>query len=151
MGRCNYSNIGFGMTEREAFNNACEKAMEEHGHEQGYSGDINSDSGEVRMKVQCLVKPKKGKQCKVTKEVQKGTRKWETVFEITDYHSYNVIETVSTTQGDAIKRAKELASARCKVMYINIVKRLVTGNGQIARIEPPKHTMGKWFFSGKAG
>ena len=81
MGRCDYYIIGLGMTEAEARQDAMNTAEREYGHQEGYSGQINSSTGEDD-RSRCLVKPKPAKTCNVEKYVQVGARKWETVFKI---------------------------------------------------------------------
>ena len=45
MGANNYIARGFGKTMNEAYRECVEEAREEHGHEQGYSGEINCSAG----------------------------------------------------------------------------------------------------------
>jgi hypothetical protein len=42
MGAVDFSIIGFGKDVYEAYRTACEEAEEEYGHQEGYSGQINS-------------------------------------------------------------------------------------------------------------
>lgn len=160
MGRCNYYAIGYGMTEREALANAREMDLAESGHQDGYNGGIASSTGE-NDKSKCLVKPKKPKSCKVDKVVQKGARKWETVFRIEPKWGFsrrssgeNLLDLrsaeVKTTQGDAIKKAKEMALEFNQEFSVSIEKRLVDSDCCIATVTPNKSQMGKWEFTGIA-
>lgn len=45
MGACAFLRVGRGTTDRQAYDNAYEAAVEEKGHQEGYSGDLNSKDG----------------------------------------------------------------------------------------------------------
>ena len=151
MGRCDFSCVGYGMTEREALRDAKDSAMEENGHHEGYSGDINSATS--RIKSVCLVKPVPAKRCTVDKTKQEGTRKWKTVYVVCEagFHSRHGNEVASRdTQGEALKFAKDYALKHNTTVTIDIQKVLDNGSTRVARITPNKATMGKWRFSGDA-
>jgi hypothetical protein len=152
MGRCDYSQVGYGMTQSEAHRDALESDRNENGHQDGYSGGMSSSTDE-NDKVKCLVKPKQAKKCTVTKIKQEGTRKWETVYVCSPYRSYGTercdIIHVKTTQADAIKKAKELALKHNVNYVINIEKHL-KGESKIATVAPAQSTQGKWLFTGTA-
>jgi hypothetical protein len=147
MGMTNFSAIGFGMTEQEAKRNALEMDREENGHQEGYSGTIGSAVGQIKSK--CLQKPKPAKTCAVKRDVQKGTRKWETVFVLKDWYG-KTLATVRTTQGDAIEKAKYLAIQQGNSVKIEIKKVLVNDSSIIATVSPKKSIQGKWLFTGDA-
>ena len=152
MGRTNYYQEGYGYTEQEARSDALSEARDEYGHQEGYSGSMASATTE---KVKCLVKPKRSKTCLVDKTVQKGARKWETVFVIEQTWgfsggNYPKGKVVRGTQGEALKEAKRMALANQQEYTVRIDKRLSTGSNEIARIKPKKSTAGKWAFSGEA-
>jgi len=153
MGRQDFSCVGVGMTEAEAKEYARKEARDYSGHQEGYSGDINSAT-ECHSKM--ISAPKFAKSCKVEKAVQKGARQWETVFVIEPIwgfsEGYNNKERaeVKTTQGDAIKKAKEMSLKFNKTFSVHIEKRLVTGDNKIAEITPKNSTAGKWKFWGLA-
>ena len=42
MGAINFDRASYGKTLKEAYERACEDATNEVGHQEGYSGDINS-------------------------------------------------------------------------------------------------------------
>ena len=151
MGRCNWSQIGWGINEREARKNALEEDRAENGHREGYSGSMSSSVYENTAR--CLEKPKVAKTCKIDKSVQTGARKWETVFVIEPQWSETGLgsETMRNgTQGAAIKRAKELALRNQREYTVRIDKRLVAGSNLIAAVAPKKSKRGKWLFSGEA-
>jgi hypothetical protein len=156
MGRCDYSQMGYGMTEQEARRNANAEARDEHGHEDGYSGGMNSSTHEDD-RSKCIVKPLPAKSCKVEKDVRKGARKWVTVFKIEpkwgfsdgNYNSRHHAE-ITTTQGDAIAKAKSMALEFNKEFTIDIDKRLENGSSRIASVAPKKSRQGKWLFTGTA-
>lgn len=148
MGRCDFSNVGYGMTEAEAKRDAQESAREENGHCDGYSGDINSATS--RIKSECLRKPVPAKRCTVDKTTQKGTRKWVTKYVVVGggFHGDDI--TSKNTQTEATKYAKEYAIKHSARVSIEIRKVLEGGDTRIATISPNKSTTGKWRFSGEA-
>lgn len=151
MGRQDFCCIGRGMTEQEALDNAIADARDEYGHQEGYSGAINCYT-ELHSK--CLKKPRVAKRCNVEKQVQKGARKWETVFVIEPVwgfsgSNYSRTETRGT-QGEAIKMAKEMALKNNKEYQISIEKRLVGSGSRIATVSPKNSEVGEWKFWGEA-
>jgi hypothetical protein len=149
MGRQDYSVTSEGMSYGEALRGAIEDADREHGHEEGYSGAINSDDGGMQSK--CLREPKPAKRCVVEQKTNKGARKWETVYTINSRWGGNHEGAlVRTSQGDAMKKAKELAIKNNTTMIVTIKKRLVEGVSEIAEVSPGKSTEGKWKFWGLA-
>jgi hypothetical protein len=149
MGRQDYSRIGRGMTQREARNNAIADAQEYSGDQEGYSGDMNCATDENPTK--CLKEPKLAKTCTVQKNVQKGARKWETVFILCNgWHGGDSLTLRNVTQGAAVKEAKRLALRNQCSYSVSIEKRLSQGSNEIATISPKKSTLGEWLFSGMA-
>jgi len=155
MGREHYSRVGYGFTEHEARQNAIAEATAENGNQEGYSGDINCDTGEDSQS-KCLEKPVQAKTCIVDKTVQKGARKWETVFVISPiwgfsgHYNPRKHAEVKTTQGDAIKKAKAMAIEFGEEFGIEIEKRLIGSKSRIATVKPKKSKKGKWLFTGMA-
>jgi len=148
MGRTSFSTTGYGMTEREARRDACDDARDENGHQDGYSGDIQSSTYEES---KCIVKPKPAKQCTVEHQNIGVTRKWETMFVISarcDFHGGEL--GWEKTKGAALKKAKELAIKHNKTMSIVIEKRLVGKGRDVASVSPKKSILGKWKFWGEA-
>jgi hypothetical protein len=137
------------MSEREARCASCDEALEMNGHQEGYSGDINSSRTENS---KCLIKPKAPKGATVEHFNNGVTRKWETLFIINEKHGYTHGEEMGSanTKGDAIKKAKELAVKHNCTMAITIEKRLVGRGREIADVKPKKSVMGKWKFWGVA-
>jgi hypothetical protein len=151
MGRTNYSALGYGYTEREAYRNALEIDREHHGHQEGYSGTIGSSTHE-NDKAVCQRKPVIAKRCTVDKVTNKGTRKWKTVYVLspTVASMFDAVRVVDGTQAEAIKKAKELALEKQCTYSIDIEKRLVHSSSTIATITPQKSVTGMWLFTGTA-
>jgi len=150
MGKCDYSQIGYGFTEREARRDAIEAATEEYGHHDGYSGQMNSAISE---KSKCILQPKRSKTCKVEKVPQKGARKWETIFIVEPVWASTGGKTVilkNSTQAKALTKGKELVLEHHCEYKITIDKMIVQGNAEVARITPKKSQKGKWEFTGEA-
>jgi abortive infection bacteriophage resistance protein len=154
-----------GMSMTEAFNRAVDDARDEYGHQEGYSGHINScefegdrtsqwkNSSNKKKFIEdlqenapkravygiCLKEPvaSKLKTKSIVKRIpQKGTRVYETV-----YIAYNlsldqeVIKPQKTITA-AIKLAREWTEKNDKRCFVKIDKRLVKGNSTCAEIEP---------------
>jgi len=151
MGRTNYFVRARGYSENEARQNALADDREYNGHQEGYSGTICSSTGEAD-KVKCVKKPKLAKRCAVSKNVCKGARKWVTVYDVKPVYGSRVGQTarIKTTQGDAIKKAKELALKNQTAYQIFISKELENSKPEIAFIQPSKSEQGEWEFSGIA-
>ena len=151
MGRQRYEEIGRGFTEEEARRDAIEQARDYHGHEEGYSGGMNCATGEED-KVKCLKKPKLAKSVKTVKNVQKGARKWETVFVIGQPYGYASDRKTlrGVTQGEAIKEAKRMALDKQIEYTVTMKKELVQGDDKIATVTPKKSERGEWLFTGLA-
>ena len=152
MGRCNYSQIGYGFTVEEARRNAITSAENEYGHQEGYSGAMNCSTKSNAPK--CLEKPIVSKTCKVEKVekmVQKGARKWETVFIIEPTNDFNKRKVLrNSTQGKAMAEAKRMAIEHQQKFIVSIDKELVSGHKDIATVSPKKSKMGLWLFTGEA-
>jgi hypothetical protein len=148
MGRCDYYAEGYGLTQQEAFIDACNRKREEYGHQDGYTGTILDDTGEENMKVKCIRKPKPAKRCEVKWEPQKGTRKWVTKYLAQDFHGKTMV--VADSKAEVLKGARKKALTSGERLYIRIVKRLENGNQEIGVVEPKKQTLGIWGFGGIA-
>lgn len=167
---------------RDAFKTAYKEASDEYGHQQGYSGQINcteltadktAEYKRAKDKDQFLRDllnnvPKRetwgveliapvGNKNKVKSTVeiegQKGTRVWETRFNVVKY-THNVIPdrviASEKTQGAAIKKARSHTEATQETTRIEIEKILVGSKPQVARITYKKSTTeapGKYFFA----
>lgn len=148
----------------EAWKIAQEEAEEEHGHEQGYSGNLNCCEFEedVTYKLRnmspkkleqwmydnvekreaygyCKVKPKgnTNKTKSVVKNIpQKGTRKWETVY-IAETMGWNGgMERVrASTQTECVKKARAWVEKNPdQSLSIRITKELTKGNIKCAEV-----------------
>ena len=148
MGRQRYSRDGYGMTQAEAQNNAYNDAERENGSQDGYSGDMNSDDGNMRVK--CIRKPKPAKRCTIQKETQKGARKWVTKYVVQSRWLDGDIYNEYDSQGEGMKKAKEFVLATGKEVGVKIIKRLENGSNRVAVVSPKKCEMGIWRFSGEA-
>jgi len=153
MGRQSFECRGYGMSEREALNYAMDDARDEFGHQEGYSGTINSCD---QIKSKCVKQPVQAKRCIVDKKVQKGTRKWVTVFIIeprstfgNEFHSRRQ-ELKNSTQAAALKVAKEMALKYNQEFAVAIVKQIESGGSTIATVTPNKSERGEWKFWGEA-
>ena len=49
MGGCNFSDMAFGKTVADAYRNACDEANAYNGHQEGYSGDIQTTAGYIEI------------------------------------------------------------------------------------------------------
>lgn len=146
MGRQRFHTVGCGMTQQEAFNNAVENANEEHGHQEGYSGAINSYDGSG-LEVKCLVKPVKASKCQV-EDLKPHNLKWTTYYWVsTRFDDRYVGKTLK--KADALKMAKDYALAHNEVVVIEL-KKVADKNTEVARISPKKSVQGKWSFAGDA-
>jgi len=162
-----------------AFKKACGYAEEEYGHQQGYSGEINScefvkdvthllktmkpnqliDYIEKNVSKReawgfCLTPPKVNTnkvKSKVTVNPQKGTRKWETIY--VAYHRGDQILS-DNSQTNCIKKARAYVEKNPNTrLTIQIEKRLVSGNQNCATIEYKSSTNesdGVYIFVGLA-
>ena len=160
--------VTFGVTKKaksmtEAFNELYREAKEEHGHEQGYSGDINSTrltadkTNEYRAakdKVKFIKEldervPKwetwgveleapKANNNKVKSSVaitpQKGAKKWETRYVVYDIQSDSDVAS-EKTQGAAVKKARAHTEKTQHTTLIDITKVMTKGNSRIGRVQ----------------
>ena len=175
MGACSIHVTATGMSMREAFNNAVEEAEREHGHEQGYSGAINccelvktvknglfSDQ-DILLNTEkrevwgyCTQEPitnQNKTKSAVENFPQKGTRKWETIYSIEDYHGEEIASAKSQT--DAIKKARLMIEKEPQMRRLNIVitKKLIEGNTKCATVtykSSNKERKGNYTFVGMA-
>lgn len=148
MGTCSYCCIGVGMTEKEAERDARQQASACNGHQDGYSGDINSAR---TMNAKCIKQPKPAKRCTVEKTVQKGAKKWGMVFVIEPKNTFGRYgSSIKNSKTEAIQMAKELALRHNMDYSIKVEKRLINGNPEIACVKPKKSEMGEWKFWGEA-
>lgn len=153
MGQTDYYTQGKGMTERQALQDAEDQATDYYGHQEGYSGTINS---RVTLKSRCVTQPKRATKCK--KERSKSNpRKWKTVYTLSPCGFYeNEMERERLTVdfdgtiANAIKEAEKLALKYNVEYTVEIRKKLIEGTSHVASITPKESVMGIWEFSGLA-
>lgn len=180
MGASQFRTVGRGQTIREAYNEAVEAAREEYGHQEGYSGEINSThsltdatkdfqkSGLSREKFIekeyetcskgyalgiCIEEPK-GNTNKVKSQVEHiiepGTKKWILRYAVYDYD--NLLKSFNT-KGDAVKYARAYTEKTTKRTSIEMKKTLEKGSSKVATVTYKQSTQerpGKWIFFGWA-
>jgi hypothetical protein len=180
MGACTFRTYGLGKTIGDAYDSACENALEEYGHQDGYNGTISTTSGfsditskfksskkslvdfindkyESMSKRDCYaicVEESKSNNNKIKSQVdhnvEKGTKKW-----VLKYVVYEYDHQISShnTKGDALKAARAYTERTQKSTSIIMEKKLEKGNSQVARVTYKKSTNeknGKWIFFGWA-
>jgi len=149
MGTQSYSAVGRGMTQAEARQNAVEQDRAENGHQEGYTGTIGSSRSDSTEKVVCIKQPKKAKRCNVEKVVQKGARKWETVYEVYGGYESDIPIAKEKTQGAAVKKARAHTEKTQTTTYIEIVKRITNGSPSVGTIRyktSKSESKGKYLF-----
>ena len=161
MGRESFFNRVKSSSMDKAYRTACADARDEHGHEQGYSGDINATSGGYTDKTKhykasglslqeyiikyesedtigiCTKESKENTnkiKSVVKHEVFKGTRKWELVYEVETKWGDNVLGT-KDNKADAVTLARNHTEKTHEATVINIKRKLVGSNSRVAVIE----------------
>jgi hypothetical protein len=180
MGACTFRTTNSGKTMKEAYDSACEIAIEEYGHQEGYNGtittthgfrDVTSDFKRSKKELSqfisdaydklnkrdcwgiCIDEPKENKnktKSQVEHIVEKGTKKWVLKYVVYDYD--NLIGSYNT-KGDAVKSARAYTEKTQKRTTISMEKKLEKGNNQVARITykpSPNEKNGKYIFFGWA-
>lgn len=174
MGACNIRVRARGMNINEAFKNAQEEAQAEYGHQEGYSGAINCCSlvktiskGDYTEE-EILENTQKrdvwgyesinpiGNDMKTKSVVenfpQKGTRKWETVYNVVDWNGSIIISERSQTE--AIKKARTYVEKnQDRIVEVVIAKKLIEGKvicAQIRYKKSSKERIGEYIFIGWA-
>lgn len=168
MGAINFERTSYGKTLREAYEKACEDATEEVGHQEGYSGDINSTSGvldkteefkrskkSIRDFVEesfeaipkrscwavCLTEPilnSNKVKTKVDNIVTTGTKKWILKYKVVDYRGNTIFS--ENTKGEAIQKAKEYVENYHGTLSVHLSKELSEGDTKVATISYKKGT-----------
>lgn len=152
-----------GQTIEEAFNKVYDEAQQYSGHQEGYSGDINSCSftKDVTSMLKtmsirqlesymedncpkgeawgyCIINPvlnKNKTKSMVSVNPQKGTRKWKTVYKAVDPWSDRIIA-LDESQTQCIKKARVYVEKNPDVkLKIIIAKELVEGNVECALVK----------------
>lgn len=178
MGAISVSIEGRGQTMQEAFISLQKQAEEEYGYDH-YNGKINNceltgdwthkynkrnldklyDEAINKLHKPCVIgictkEPKKNKnkvKSVVNRTPQKGTRKWVTKYVGTDWDGMPVCE--ANTLTECIKKARAHTEKTQQRVYIDIEKRLETGNKRCATVEYKKsksEELGTYIFFGWA-
>lgn len=171
-----------GASMRDAFDQAVREAEREYGTDY-YNGEINncelrgdktkeynaakdkkkflddlledlSKREVVGIELEAPVKNTNKVKTKVEIIPNKGTRQWETTFEVEkSFDPSGQIHAVGKTQGDAIAKARKLCEAQKETFEVVIRKRLVKGGSRVATIsykQAGKEKEGKYLFIGWA-
>ena len=180
MGAQEFQVSGRGKTSNEVYRSLYDEAEEEHGHEDGYSGYINSTHGfqevtsrfkssgkkiqdyiDIRLEHMakdnceciCVEEPKSNTnkvKSKVEHIVEKGTKKWVLRFFVYDRDD----EVGSAlTKGAAVNLARAYTEKTTRRTTIHMRKVLEKGNTLVASIDYKHSTtekLGKWVFFGLA-
>jgi hypothetical protein len=178
MGGNYFTNQLSGKSMQDAYNKARENAEEEYGHQEGYSGEINSTydcidvtklykssnktlnafidsfSTEKGAAYCICLKPPVANDCKIKSKVehviQKGTKKWVLMYTVNDCD--NIIGS-KPTKGEAIKLARQHTEKTGKNTYISMGKKLEKGSPDVAKVvykTSSKEKQGEYFFFGIA-
>jgi hypothetical protein len=153
MGRCDFTAYGEGFTQKEAFDDAVNKADEVYGHQEGCSGQINSlieDNEETPFKATCIKNPINPK--KVTFErVNTNLRQvWTSKYTVVYNGGRLREEDFFDTLLEAKKFAKKIALEKRSAVQIHKKKVIVEGSTLIYDVKPEKAEKGKWKFEGTA-
>jgi len=163
MGASWFQNTHTGKSMSKAYNNACEDAREEYGHQDGYNGTITTTHGftdltqdfkrskkDIHTYIDsqterigkrecgaiCIQEPIENKnktKSQVEHIVTHGTKKW--VLKYVVYNEYNdqLIGSFST-KGDALKKARDITEKHQTSTYISMEKMLEKGDRTVAKI-----------------
>jgi hypothetical protein len=163
MGRQSFYNKVQSSSMDKAYRNACADAKDEHGHEQGYSGQINATNGYTdrtsHFKASGLsineymnkhennydneacgicIKDAKSNTNKIKSvvkhEVFKGTRKWELTYVVETKWGDNQIGS-KDNKADAVTLARKHTETTQEGTVIRIERKLVGSNSRVATIE----------------
>lgn len=163
MGAQSFETRSRGKSAKEAYDKAVEIAEDEYGHQQGYSGAINSSAGyrDVTAKFKASGKSLDkyiseridalskfdGAECICIKEPQTNTNKIKSQVEhvvekgtkkwvlkyVAQSHRVGTIKTCDT-KGDAVKAARKYTEETGNSSYVEMQKVLENGNTVTARI-----------------
>ena len=140
---------GEGWTEREALMDALDNDEREYGHQDGDGGGAGSMRGVVDTKM--VRKPVRAKRVKIKKStVRKGPVKKAFVLSRVWHGSSSISRdkrfyTQYTTQGDAMKAARELVLEYGEELSIDL-KAFCVGDTHLANIVPQGAQPGLWRF-----
>ena len=166
MGACSIVVSATGKNMRDAFKNAVEEANEYYGHQEGYSGAINTcelvkdvtskrptmhpddlerwiidNTGKREVMGYCARQPKLNEnkiKTQVINTPQKGTRKWVTKYHGVDRWTGNIVVRADK-QTECIKKARAYVEKNPNsTIVIEIAKELAEGNRKCAEIKYKK-------------
>ena len=181
MGAQEFRTSARGKSLRDAYDTAVADAEQEYGHQEGYSGEINS-TGSLKDLTDEFKRSKKqlsqfmaealdgcpkwmcyavcteeaiGNKNKTKSQVKHvvtpGTKKWVLKYVV---HSSSGNIGAFNTKGDAVKAARAHTEKHLGTTVIDMEKRLEKGSSKVAEITYKKATNereGKWIFFGIAG
>jgi len=153
-----------GMSISEAYRDAVRLAEQEYGHQQGYSGEINSTGGVIDLTKSwktsklsinkfiaktekentltkgnaygiCTLDPKKSPN-KIKSHVEHNVEKGtkKWVLRYVISTSEDDYITSCVTKGEAVKAARKYTESTAKTTFVNMEKVLETGSSRVARI-----------------
>lgn len=171
MGASWFQQTGYGKTLKNAYDNACEEAEVEYGHQEGYNGTISTTHGvkdvtdkykNSKMSLEnymhsqkevlnkrdccaiCLQEPvgnKNKTKSQVEHLVTPGTKKW--VLKYVVYDDALRMITSCDTKGEAVKKGREYTEKHQSSTYICMEKTLDKGNKKVAIIKYKRSTTEK--------
>lgn len=164
MGTVRFQKTGRGSNAQEVYKNLVEEAEQEYGHQQGYSGDINSTHGFRDMSVDfknsgkkledyinirfrgmgsrdceciCIEQPKQNPnkiKSQVEHIVEKGTRKWLLKYRVTRGWRGDEVIGIKDSKGDALKIARDYTEKHKIDTHIEMIKVLEKGSTKVAKV-----------------
>lgn len=165
MGTVRFQQTGRGSNAQEVYSNLIEDAKQEYGHQQGYSGAINSTHGFRDMSKDfknsgkkledyinlrfrdmdsrsceciCIEEPKSNPnkvKSQVEHVVEAGTKKWLLKYRVTAGWKGDHIVGVKDSKGDAIKIARDYTEKHKVETQIEMIKVLEKGSTVVAKIK----------------
>lgn len=173
MGNQSFQITGKGQTNSEAYSDLVEDANIEYGHQEGYSGAINSTYGftDVTKKYKdsgkklqqyiddaitridsgscqciCLEEPKANTnkiKSQVEHIVEAGTKKWLLKYKVSTGWREDRVIGIKDSKGDAVKLAREYTEKHKTGTQIEMVKVLDKGSTVVAKIKYKQSTTEK--------
>ena len=142
---CKFADIGYGMTEKEAYQDAIKRAEVEFGKD---SGHINSIDKKYKLVVKRVSPPKPPRRSIVKRSIKSGgRRKWTKGYSL--YAKGNLVGSHGDRE-EAIKIAKDYSAKNQIVVDIEMEMFLLHGESRIATVTPRPWHFGKWLFRGTA-
>ena len=148
MGACSFVDVGYGMTQEQAMEDAIRRANEESGHKNGYSGRINSLIICEPLTATLLEKPIPPKTCDISTCNKDDEQIW-----ITKYIARTTTGIFICSKDlflETVKEAEQYAIEHNVKVIVSITKEPAQGKKRITIITPVNSKMGKWEFRGMA-